>query len=176
MVITELEQLASGAEALIASDISRGEITPDTIVHFQKLEQGFSTVANELYSELDGKFMPQLVAYGASETAARLCKGISENLVTAKKRGDNPIAAERLKDRKYILYIQLVISGLKGAYAEKNISTDDYYTINDSLRALTRLAIEDGIYTISPVENDAVESAVIKTLELAGPELAAADD
>jgi len=146
-----LEKLAFEAETSVNADITSGKITPATIDQFKTLHEGMMAAADE--------------------TTAKLCKGISENLKSAKNRGDNPIAAERLVERKYLFYLQLVISGLKITHKTKAISNENYNLINDSLRTLVRLADEDNIYRPELTENEAVETAVANAINAVEPEI-----
>ncbi|OIO28328.1 hypothetical protein COX86_01455 [Candidatus Micrarchaeota archaeon CG_4_10_14_0_2_um_filter_60_11] len=171
MEFEQLEKLAFEAETSVNADITSGKITPATIDQFKTLHEGMMAAADEFYTTLQHNLTAQIIAYGASETTAKLCKGISENLKSAKNRGDNPIAAERLVERKYLFYLQLVISGLKITHKTKAISNENYNLINDSLRTLVRLADEDNIYRPELTENEAVETAVANAINAVEPEI-----
>ena len=170
--LEKLEHKVLETEESINENISSGEITSNTLTHFKELQQKLQDVAEAFYVRFSSNLLSQTVTYGASTTTSRICGALKNNLDGAKERGDNPIAAERLIERKYLFYVQTVISGLKSISETNTINRENYVLVNDSVRVLTHLAkndqliVSDSNTMLTPSASEAIANVLNKSVGL----------
>lgn len=174
-IYEQLERLESKVletEELINRNISAGKITPETVKSFEELEKSFAVSAENFYSHFKGDLLQQTITYGASKTTGEVCGALKTNLQTAKDRHDNPIAAERVINRRYLFYIGAVVSSLKSVSEMNKLDRAEYVLINESVRTLLHLATGDNVLTqetipnANPQTSAAIANVLNKTSEL----------
>ena len=89
--------------------------------------------------------MEQITTFGSIITATRVCEDIKNNLYTAKERNENPIAAERLVNNNYLLYLQIVFDELVSIHNNNKMTKENFVNLNEYIRTLLSLAKNDGI-------------------------------
>jgi phage FluMu protein gp41 len=144
--IDETEKLIFISVDKIKEDISNKKITDLSIQNFEVLSKNFKEIGDFFFHQFEGKLEDQIITYGSAMSSSEICLLLRDNLADAKSIEQNPIAAERILSRNYLMFLQFILNSFKNIKKTSKISREDLNTINESVRSLVRLTEEDGIY------------------------------
>ncbi|MDD5331484.1 MAG: hypothetical protein PHE43_01515 [Candidatus Nanoarchaeia archaeon] len=164
--LDQSENLIFHIDELLKKSIEQKEISPQVIECFDKLAKDFEEMGNVFFNKFDQKMMDQIITFGAAITTKDICLNLKDNLTNAKMAHQNPIAAKRILDRDYLVFIRLIIDSLKNIYDSNKIENECFVTLNDSIRILIKLSKEDAIYKEDRIlfSNKEGEEILVKVL------------
>lgn len=157
--LKEIQQVVFRAEDMLKATIStNGKITPETIESFDNIISNFEALGDVFFKEFEKEYLKQIVTFGSISTTTEVCRGLRDNLANAHASGQNPIAAKQILDKNYLGFISALLRSLNEIYLSKSISDKDYLLINESVRNLFRLSIEDSLLKPSEIKFHSKES------------------
>ena len=123
----------------------QGEITDKPIKEFDTLVSHLETLSNIFFKEFENDYIKQIVTFGSIKTTSEICKSLRDNLSMAHEIGENPIAAERVIDKNYLGFISAILDVLDKVYSTKTISSDENIAINESVKSIFKMSLDDRI-------------------------------
>lgn len=133
-------------ESLMDIVSSRAKITKEPISEFNNLISKFGVIGDIFFEKFEGRHIDQTVTYGAISTASDICMGLKDNLESGMNAGRNPIEANKIIDKNYLLFYQIMLESLEKIYDENRISEENFIALNESIKNLVVISKEDKIY------------------------------
>ncbi len=130
----------------------QGEITEKPIKQFDNLISNLDILSEIFFKRFENDFIKQTVTFGSIKTTSDICMSLRDNLSIAHKMGENPIAAERVIDKNYLGFISAILESLDKIYTTKTITNDESIAINESVKSIFKMSLDDKILEQSEIK------------------------
>jgi len=132
--------------------LAKKEIGKEPILEFGNLITKFEDIGNIFFEKFNERFLEQIITFGAISTTADICKDLRDNLESSHERMENPIFAEKILDKNYLLFMQITLDSLNEIFENNEISNENFMMLNESIKNLVIISEQDGIYKIKEIK------------------------